>query len=432
MRPRTFVATNPFLRAHRQPGAQPSIRRTRPSLAWLSAAVPFFVACAVDCVPACSQTVASQGPVVTLRNVHPDANSTVDFDVKPVDSVSWASIANHTLANVNLNSGTYRAEVDRTSMKTDVATHQFGFLLFVNRPSLFQQSVFAYEVVENCTGVFNDTIRSVNLDIGVGQSKIEGNVSLPLHSPFGASNPFQSQYSNPNPPYSGLNPSPPPPQKLRTGSQTSFSVTATSNLNFMLAQLGTATASIDCGACLQPSIPVQLSTTSLAPNGSLTVTVSPAPNLWKAMSASRHPDSNKYDAILNVSIPFSAGEQGVSGVTSIATIPIEVTFSPPWPLTALSVAAGTLLGAFLRMWLAWYSDPKKTWQWREFGLGAAVALVCWVIAMFAAASGNLIIRLFGLTFDPTQVFAAFLLCLLLAGGPALLKQIEQYLPGGKS
>lgn len=384
--------------------------------------------CVVWCSLAHSQASPDRGPIVTLDSVHPDANSTVSFDVKPADAVSWTSIANHSFANIQLDSGTYRAEVDRTSMKADVASRQFGFKLYVNRSSLFQQRVFTYEIVEDCAGVFNDTVRSVNISIGQGTSQIKGSILLPLHSPFGASNLLQSPYYSANQPYS-LNPSAPPAIKLRTGSQTVFTISATSNLNFMLAHLAPASATVDCGPCLQSPIPVQLSTTDLAPNGQLIITVTANPNLWKAMSASQHPDSDKYDAILNINIPFTAGEQGEFGAPGQAIIPVEVRFSPPVPLTMLSVLAGTLIGAFIRMLLAWI--PKKTWDWKQFVLGAIIAIVCWAVAMFAASSGNMIIKLFGLTFDPTQIFAAFLLCLLLSGGTGLLKLIEESIVGGR-
>jgi hypothetical protein len=385
--------------------------------------------CIASCAFTLAQAGSDQGPPVALTSIHPDPNSTVDFDVKSVGSVSWASIANDSLADVNLNSGTYRAVVDRSKMKPDVASHQFGFTLYVNRTPLFQQTVYAYDISERCTGVFNDTVQSVNVSIGAGQSLIAGSISLPLHSPFGASHPLLSPYSNPNPPYSGLNPSAPAPVNLSTGSQKTFTVTATSNLNLMLAQLGDATATIDCGPCLQTPIPVQLSTTDLEPNSQLTVTVTANPNLWQAMSASRHPETDQYDAILNIAIPFTAGEQGEFGATATAVIPVEVKFAPSSLLTALGVVGGTLIGAFLRMWLAWI--PKKSWDWREFALGAVIAIVCWLIAAYAASGGILFIKLFGVTFNPTQTLAAFLICLIVGGGPALLKLIEESLPGGK-
>jgi hypothetical protein len=359
------------------------------------------------CVLGRAQLGLDLGPKVTLSAVHPDANSTVDFDVKALGMVSYASIARDTFSDVSVNRGIYQVELDRSSMQIDVVSRRFGFTLYVNLRSLFQQSAYAYVIEEDCTGVFDDTIQSVNIQIGSDRPPLIGTVSVPLHSQYGASNPLQSA--------PGL-------QKLHTGSQTVFTFNATSNLNLMGAHMGTPTATISCGSCLQTPIPVQLSTTDLPPGGEFGVTVTTNPNLWKAMSASS-------DATLTVTIPFIAEEQGESGVTAYPTISVPVKFVPPGILLALSVAGGTLLGAFLRMLLAYL--PKRTWDWTQLVLGIVIAVVCWLVAMFAFSGGNSIIKLFDLNFDPSQTFPAFLLCLLVGGGTGLLKLVEEFI-GGKS
>jgi hypothetical protein len=362
------------------------------------------------------QTVPDNGPKVTLASVHPVQSSTVDFDVKYMGLVPWASIAQHSFIDVRVSPGNYRVEVDRTSMQTDPASHQFGFTVYVNQASLFQQSAYGYQFTEDCTGVFNDTIWPVNVSVGESRPPIRGSVLLPVHSPFGASNPYKPD---------GI------VQKLNTGSQTVFTVTATSNLDKMGAHLGIPSASISCDPCLQTPIPVQLlGATDITPGGQLSVKVTANPNLWKAMSASSHPFSDKYDALLTITVPFTANEQGEYGATAIntATIQVPIKFSPSKPLLALCVIGGTLLGAFLRMLLVYLT--KKSWDWTQFILGSVIAVVCWLAVLFAFWGGNSTIKLFGANFDPTQLFAAFMLCLVAGGGAALLKLIEEFI-GGK-
>lgn len=363
--------------------------------------------CLCLCVLSSAQSNLDLGPRITLSAVHPDANSTVDFDVKALGKVSFASIARDAFSDGSINRGNYQVELDRSSMHTDVASRRFDFTLYVNQRSLFQQSAYAYDIEEDCTGVFNDTIQSVNIQIGSERPPLTGTVSVPLHSPYGASNPLQSA--------PGL-------QKLHTGSQTVFTFSATSDLNLMAAHMGIPTASISCDSCLQAPIPIQLSTSDLPPGGQFSIMVTTTPNLWKAMSASP-------DATLTIKVPFTAYEQGESGVTAYPTISVPVKFVPLKIFLGLSVAGGMLLGAFLRMLLAYF--PKRTWDRTQFVLGIVVAGVCWLLAMFAYSGGNSIIKLFGLSFDPTQIFPAFLLCLLVGGGTGLLRLIEE-ITGGKS
>ncbi len=368
-----------------------------------------FVFASIACANASfAQAPMDRGPSLRIESVHPDANSTVEFDVKPLGKVPYNSIAQSPFIDVDMHGGIDRAEIDRTSMKTDPGSHRFSFNLYLNDSSLFTQNAYQYQVDQDPTGVFNDTIQSVNLHIGPdGPSAIVGTVRVPLHSPYGASDAFE--------------PGPIPVQSVRTGSPTSFPLTLKSNLQWLGASLGTPSATVTCGTCLQTPISVQLSTSQLRPADQLIVTVTTVPNMWKAMAASSHPLSDKLDAKLNLLIPFAA-DGGTSWPQPIA-VPIK--FSPPLPMMAVSVLGGTLIGAFLRALLLRFAATR--WSWREFILGLIIASLTWLIAFFIW-SGDTSVKLFGMTFDPTQMFSAFILCVLAGGGPALLKLVDGFFP----
>ncbi|HEX4008133.1 MAG TPA: hypothetical protein VHX60_18310 [Acidobacteriaceae bacterium] len=353
---------------------------------------------------------------IRIESVHPDANSTVAFDVKPIGKVPYSSIAQDAFIDVSMHEGSYRAEIDQNSMQTQIASRRFVFTLYVNQSSLFSQGAYAYEIDEDATGVFNDTLQSINIHFGEDRPPVMGTVTVPLHSPYGAPNAFSTGTSG------ALAVEP-----LHTGSETSFTLTLTNNLQWLGATLGTPTASVTCDTCLRSPIGVHLSLNQLRPEGQVQVTVTTNPNMWKAMGASSRPAAETYDAVLNISIPFTA--EGGSAATQTIAVPIK--FSPPAPMMGLSVVIGTLLGAFLRAMLLFFSSRK--WDWHEFVVGLVVAALSWLVALLIFSSGNTAVKVFGITFDPTQLMSAFVLCVLAGGGPALMKLLENSLPkmGGK-
>jgi hypothetical protein len=113
---------------------------------------------------------------------------------------------------------------------------------------------------------------------------------------------------------------------------------------------------------------------------------------------------------------MTASDGGFPGTQSII---VHIKFSPPWPLTVLSVFFGGLLGAFIRIFV-----PSAQSNRREFILGLIYAWVSWLFAFLLFANGQTVIKLMGITFDPTQMVSAFALCVLTGGGPPLVKILQ--------
>jgi hypothetical protein len=148
------------------------------------------------------------------------------------------------------------------------------------------------------------------------------------------------------------------------------------------------------------------------------------------MHASRHPASDKYDADLILLIPATAEEGGSSRTQEIN---VHIKFAPPLKYLILSITIGSLVGALCRLFLVF--RVSKRWTWPEFVVGLIYAIVFWCIAFILSANGMTTVKIWGLPFDPTQLFPAGVLCLVAGGGPPLLKLLDDFVvnrfPGGK-
>ena len=388
---------------------------------WISAAAAGLASLACS-FPACVGQAAGGdqllGIAVRIDPVHPDATSAVAFSVKPLGPLPYNSISREALSDVSMSDDMYRAELDLSSMGED-KSGRFTFMLYVNRSSLFETSVQSYEIEEDPTGVFNDTIQTVSLHIGPDRTSLVGTARVPLHSPYGSPHGLT---------YKAATNEPPTVQSVPMGTESSFTIALDSALDRMGATLGEPTVSVNCDQCLQLPIQVRLSKNRLIPGDHVDATFTLTPNTLKAMHASAYPASDKFDADLTLTIPLTADTGGSTGQQSI---PVHIKFSPPTILIVLSVLLGAVAGAFIRMFLTGTHRDRH-----EFFLGLIYAGVCWGLAFLIFDNGKTMIKLMGVTFYPTQIFSAFMLCLLAGGGPPLIKLLQDsvlspMLGGGK-
>ena len=370
--------------------------------------VLLFMCCSSNCEgqsAGCKQGLAF---AVALDTAFPEANKPVEFTVNERDSIPHSAIPSTAqLINVPMNDGSYQVEFDRQSMAP--VGDSARFTLYVNCRPHFTTAAYEYVVSEDAYDSFNDTIRNVNIRVGANgtdavHSNVMGTAQLPLHSRYGPSPGLVDQSEQ-------------TVHSLTMGSGAqSFSIRLGSALDRLGATLGEPAASVTCGTCLQQVPPPKLSKTQLLPGDHVDVTVTVTPNVVQAMRASAGPTSEKYDADLNLSIPMTASDGGFPGTQSII---VHIKFSPPWPLTVLSVFFGGLLGAFIRIFV-----PSAQSNRREFILGLIYAWVSWLFAFLLFANGQTVIKLMGITFDPTQMVSAFALCVLTGGGPPLVKILQ--------
>lgn len=354
---------------------------------------------------AAAQDACSSIPVHLYR-VSLGPSSAVSFNYKCLGKIPTSSLTSAALRAAQFNDNTYQVQID-LSATTWIAQKQFSFQLYVNRSSEFGASVYEYQVDEDTTGAFNDTEQTVPIDVGAANDVHSGTITVPLHSPLG--------------PSSGLTYTPSasrPYQPISTEGDTSFTINLTNNLAYFSSTLQNPTVISGCGGCMQ----VQAKFTNLSgdnqlrPNTPVTVQVDVNTNLWQALQASLHPEGadDAYDSHIMLDIPMTPSH----GMKNDQMISIPIKFSPPWQWTLLGTLLGSLLGGLIRIYLS------KSRGWRSFAYGFFLAVVAELVAIWLFSSPQSGLKIFGVSLKPTQAFSAFMFCLLVGGGPALVKALK--------
>lgn len=370
------------------------------------------LACGAFCIAVSLVRAQSSGaPDIKLDPYSPSDRWSVTFTVLPSPAPQpYSNISDANLQAMQAIDTSYQAAVDGGSMLRD-KQGEFQFTLYLNRTSVFRQEVYAYKIIENAYGSFNDLEGTVNVRLN-STDEVLGTVKVPLHCADGPPNALVVPSSD--------TPTTAPDQKVNMGSERDFSITLMNQMQ-LDAALGPATVQVSCGGCLQ-SVSAMPYPTGLAPGDKVQVSFKLNPNLAQAMHAAGAPN------YLTLTIPVTAAEGGAQRGQQI-TIPIH--FSPPPILTAFCVLLGTLLGGAIRAFTK--NGGFNPWPWNEFILGLIYGALTWAVADFLYLGGTRV-TLFTVPLDPTQLFQAALLCALAGAGPPVLKQLDnsalKSLPGG--
>jgi len=371
-----------------------------------------FLACGAVCIAVSFiHAQSSAAPGIKLQTYSPSDNSwSVTFTVLPSTVPQpYSTINSLNLEAMQQTDNSYQAAIDEGSMLPSKGV--FQFVLYLNRASDFLQEVYAYKVIENSYGSFNDLQGVINVRLSSTDAVI-GTVTVPLHCADGPPNALVLSGNVPTAPVEPVN----------MGSEKDFSITLVNQMS-LDAALGPPTVQVSCGGCLQQPVSATLSSTSLAQGDKLQVNFKLIPNLSQAMHAA---GSSNY---LTLKVPLTAAEGGAQRGQQI-TIPIV--FSPPPLLLVPCVLLGILLGGAIRAFAK--NGRFKPWPWNEFILGLTYAALTWGIAYVLFNSSGTEIQLVGVRLDPTQLLQAVLLCVLAGAGPAVLKQLDnsalKKLPGG--
>jgi len=375
-----------------------------------------FLACGAFCIAiSFVHAQSSVVPGIRIDTYSPSDNRwSVTFTVLPSALPQpYSTINGGDVEAMQQIDASYAAVLDKGSMLRD-KQGEFQFVLYLNRASDFQQEVYAYKVIENSYGSFNDLQGAINVRLA-STGAVLGTVTVPLHCSDGPPNALV--------PFGGSVPSTAPDQKINMGSEADFSITLSNHMS-LGAALGTPSAEVSCGGCLRQPISVALSRASLAPGDEAEVEFKLNPNLARAMHAAGSPN------YLTLTVPVTAAQGGAQRGQQI-TIPIH--FSLPRTLLALCIVFGTLVGGAIRAFMKFCQI--KQWPWNEFLLGLIYGGLTWSLAYALFSGTGAQIQLAGVHLDPTQLFQAGLLCVLAAAGPPVLKQLDNSalkgLAGGK-
>jgi hypothetical protein len=345
----------------------------------------------------------AQSPVhLHLDAVYPEDNASVSFSITPAGVIENNNLASVTQKDSEDHS--YSVLLDLLTLGRD-KSGRFSFSLYVKSNSTNDHKIYQFLVDEDSNSRFNDTIQAVNFQISSASSTSTGVIDLPLHCAFG--NRLALDYK----PSSVI-------QQVPLGGPFSFPIRLTSNLKTFGATLGDATVTAGCKSCWQPGAQATLSKAEIAPNDTVDVTLNVIPSTLHdlAATATQLASDKSHDVLsLNIKVATDKG-----GYPADQTIYIPVRFTPPLPYLLLAIFLGALAGGLVRAFLASGADTR-----RQLLIGFVIAVVVELLAIVLFATTSTQVKVAGFNFDPTQVLPAVVLCLLVGGGPALIKYVKE-------
>jgi hypothetical protein len=321
---------------------------------------------------------------------------------RPIATVAPDALDGKEVQSYPSDDGTYSVWIDLNLERGKYGGFTFNLYL---RPSASEgQTLYEYEVDENPTGVFNDVVKPVTLHIGKSNSTVTS--KLALHSAYG---PLQALSYAPSTPGTI--------QGVSLGSSYSFKVQLDNNLQDMAASLGSATVTAGCTRCWRKPAEVNFLDNPLKPRGHTEAAITVYPNTLYALGTTATLlNPNVQQDALTLSFAVTA----TGGVAGTQSIDVPIRFTPPLPYLGLATLLGAVLGGCLRMLLAAGPRDRKLMM-----LGSIYAVVCELLAIVFFEYTATTIKIAGVNFDPTQILPAFVLCVLVGGGPTLIKAMKE-------
>lgn len=359
-------------------------------------------------------TALAQGMRLLFDSYPPSRGTSVQFSTSDGGNVPRAAIARLPLRTQETQSHLYSVSVDTSTFILD-KFQRFSFDAYVDPQQAPGTTVHKYTVSEDPIGPFLDNISTISFHIKGAAGEDVGTISLPLHSKDGSDN---------------LNLAlPDDPLKVGSGAASSSSELGLNNKleNLHVLLLDSHIRSVQCPECWQ-SLSVTPNVKTLAPQKGTSLNVERRPNTLKALARSMFMLNPKVPHdILLISVS-SVSEQG--GLTAEQEFHLPVRFTPPALWLAIAVVVGAVLGSLLRLWVT--DEPSSSPPRRrplpspaQIGTTALIAIVIWLLALVLFSYTDTQVKILGFSFDPSQLPPAFLIALLAAGGPVIVKKIQE-------
>lgn len=357
-------------------------------------------------------TALAQGVGVHFDPYSPSKGTSVQFSISDGGTVPRAALAGLPLRTEDTQAHLYTISVD-----TNVGLDKFqrcSFDVYVYPQNSSATTVHKYTVSEDPIGAFLDTIAEVTFHIKGAAGEDVGKIRLPVHSKDGSDNLSLAL--------------PDEPLKVGLGAASSSELGLTNKLENLHVLLGdTHISSEQCADCWQ-SFSVTPNVKILAPQKATALSFQRRPNALKALARSMfmlNPKVPHDTLLITVS---SVSEQG--GLSAEQEFHLPIRFTPPSLWLAVAVLLGAMLGSLLRLWVRDdpappAAPPGRSRRLGQIGVTAFIAIVIWLLALVLFSYTETQVKILGFSFDPSQLPPAFLIALLAAGGPPIVKKIQE-------
>jgi hypothetical protein len=357
---------------------------------------------------------------IQVPSLQPTTTSSVNFTVQ-----DWGPVTNSDLQHLSPQTfqsqqQLFNLDVDTGSFSRD-KVNRFQFDLYVQKSG--DSGAEHFHIYEDPVGVFVDYIAPIGISI-----KSAGNVD----SANLADIPIHAQYEGDV--FSRTGKGDPIPVELGTSSQ--INIPIVSNLTNLQASINAVTiSSTTCTKCWQGQLTATYDST-VQPSGASALILTVQPNTLYALYASAFAvDPHKSQDILTVYITSTPGQGGLPSLPQKIEIPVR--FSPSFLYLASAVILGSLIGFGIRRLIPATAPDAAAGtaaapatgrfpRWaRDLILSIATAVIVEIFGLVLFNNTNTSVVFFGFSLDPSQVAPAFLVAILVAGGPPVVSKISE-------
>jgi hypothetical protein len=357
---------------------------------------------------------------IQVLSLQPTTTSSVNFTVQDWGSATGADLEHLSLQTFQSDQQSFTVNVDTGSFSRD-KVNRFQFDLYVQKTG--ESSAEHFHVYEDPVGVFVDYIAPVGVSIKSAGTADSANLTdIPIHAQYEGD--IFSRTGSAN------------PISVELGTSSQINIPIVSNLTNLQASINSVTiASTTCTKCWQGQLTATYDST-VQPSGPSALILTVQPNTLYALYASAFAvDPHKSQDTLAVYVTSTPGQGGLPSLPQKIEIPVR--FSPSFLYLASAVIVGSLIGFGIRRLIpAAASDAAASaaavpatgrfprWA-RDLLLSVATAVIVELFGLVLFNNTNTSVVVFGFSLDPSQVAPAFLVAILVAGGPPVVSKISE-------
>jgi hypothetical protein len=355
---------------------------------------------------------------IQVPSLLPTATSSVNFTVQDWGSVTGSDLQHLSPQTFQSDQQYFTINVDTGSFTRD-KVNRFQFDLYVQKTS--DSGAQHFHVYEDPVGVFVDYIAPVVMSIkSAGIVDSATLTDIPIHAQYEGDIFSRTGSGNPIP--------------VELGISSQINIPVVSNLTNLQASINSVTvSSTTCAKCWQGQLTATYDST-VQPSGASALILTVQPNTLYALYTSAFAvDPHKAHDTLDVNLTSTPGQGGLPSLPQKIEVPVR--FSPSFLFLASAVILGSLIGFGVRRLIpdapsdagaaaAPVTGRFPRWA-RDLLLSVATAIIVELFGLVLFNNTNTSVVVFGFSLDPSQVAPAFLVAILVAGGPPVVSKISE-------
>jgi hypothetical protein len=356
---------------------------------------------------------------IQVPSLQPTTTSSVNFTVQDWGSVTGSDLQHLSPQTFQSDQQYFTVNVDTGSFSRD-KVNRFQFDLYVQKTS--DSGAEHFHVYEDPVGVFVDYIAPVEMSIKSAGIVDSANLTdIPIHAQYEGD--IFSRTSGGN------------PISVELGISSQINIPIVSNLTNLQAGIDAVTiSSTTCTKCWQGQLTATYDST-VQPSGPSALILTVQPNTLYALYASAFAvDPHKSQDTLAVYVTSTPGQGGLPSLPQKIEVPVR--FSPSFLYLASAVILGSLIGFGVRRLIPATASDADTGtaapatgrfpRWaRDLLLSVATAVIVELFGLVLFNNTNTSVVVFGFSLDPSQVAPAFLVAILVAGGPPVVSKVSE-------